>query len=74
MSLAFSSCNMTAVDLQSLPFNGERRYLSVIATTEVEITIAGGTPFIIAAGSNWSPIPAPMNAISFTGSGTMVTG
>lgn len=73
MRVSFQPKNFVATPIQSLPFDPHRTYLCVIAIgSQVEITISGGTPFSIPDGEQWAPIPAPMNALTFTGSGTLI--
>jgi len=66
--------NVRALPLSDLPFDNKRTYLAVFAETDVTVTISGGTPFTIPADTQWGPQPAPMNAISFAGTGTVVVG
>lgn len=68
------ACNMKSTALQNIPFDDDRRYLAVIATTSVVVTISGGEPFTIAALGVWAPVPAPMNDIVLTGTGTLILG
>lgn len=71
----YKSTSMASTALPaSIPFNADRRYLAVIATSPVTVTIAGGTPFGLDTGSVWAPIPACMNDIAFTGNGVLVLG
>ena len=74
MSISFTGCNMVATALQTLPQDKDRRYLAVTATTSVTVTISGGEPFTIAALGVWAPVPAPINDIVFTGTGTLIIG
>lgn len=74
MSTSFTGCNMAATALASIPHDKNRRYLAVIATNTVTVTISGGEPFTIAAEGVWSPLPAPINDIVFTGTGTLILG
>ena len=74
MSTSFTQCNMVSTALASIPANKDRRYLAVIPTAEVTVTISGGEPFTLAANAVWSPIPAPINDIVFTGVGTLILG
>jgi len=67
-----NNCNMVATAIADIPQDKTRAYLAVIATAEVTVTISGGEPFTIPAGSVWAPIPAPINDIVFAGTGTMV--
>ena len=66
--------NMRAIPLGSLEFDKHRTYLSVFASTDVTVTISGGTDFIIPADTQWGPQPAPMNDIEFSGTGTIILG
>ena len=66
--------NMTAIPLGDIPRDKHRTYLSVFATTDVTVTISGGTPFTILADTQWGPQPAPMNDIEFSGTGTIILG
>ena len=66
--------NMRAIPLGDIPFDRHRTYLSVFATTDVLVTISGGTPFTILAETQWGPQPAPMNDIVFSGTGTLLLG
>ena len=74
MNTSFLGCNMHSTALIALPTDKHRRYLAVVATTTVTVTLSGGEPFTVAAGSVWSPIPAPINDIAFTGTGTLIVG
>lgn len=74
MNTSFLGCNMRSTALSDVAVDKHRRYLAVIATTTVTATISSGTPFTIEAGAVWSPIPAPINDITFTGTGTLVLG
>ena len=60
----------------SIPANPHRRYIAVVAVTEVTVTISGAEPFAIAAGYIWAPIPACANDIAFSpvASGTLILG
>lgn len=71
MSLTATAVNMRSVALVNLERDKDRRYLSVLATTDVTVTLSEGEPFTIEAGNSWSPIPAPINDINFTGSGVL---
>ena len=71
---AFLGVNMTASPLADLAFDKDRRYLAVVATADVTVTLSGGEPFIIVAGSVWSPVPAPINDMTLVGTGTMIVG
>jgi hypothetical protein len=66
--------NMVASDLRNLPQDTNRTYLCVIADTDVTVTLSGGRPFVIGAGSQWAPIPAPQNDIVLAGTGTLILG
>ncbi len=74
MSTSFTQCNMVSTALATIAFDKDRRYLAVIASTEVTVTISGGEPFVLPVGGIWSPIPAPINDIVFVGSGTLILG
>ena len=74
MSKSYIGVNMKATAIANLPFNQNRRYLAVVAIVDVTVTISGGEPFILVAGSVWSPIPAPINDIVLAGTGTMIVG
>lgn len=52
----------------------ERSYLSVICTADTSVTFSNGVAFIIKAGNVWAPIPAPINAITLSGTGTVLVG
>ena len=74
MSTISTQCNMVSTALATVAFDKDRRYLAVVATGAVTVTISGGEPFSLAAGDVWSPIPAPINDIVFTGTGTLILG
>jgi hypothetical protein len=74
MNTSFSGRNMVATPVGNVPADNHRIYLAVVATTEITVTISGGEPFTLDAGSVWSPIPAPINDIVFTGTGTLILG
>jgi hypothetical protein len=77
MSIVSSNTSMVAIAAPAdIPRNRGRKYLAVqAAASPITVTISGGIPFTIAAGSWWGPSPAPTNDISFTsGSGTIITG
>lgn len=74
MSQSFTACNMASSALKTIPQNKDRRYLAVVATTAVVVTISGGEPFELAIGGVWAPLPAPINDITFTGTGTLILG
>ena len=74
MNTSFLGCNMHSTALANIPQDKHRKYLAVVASTEVTVTLSSGEPFTIAAGSVWSPIPAPINDITFTGTGTLIVG
>ena len=57
-----------------LPFASGRQYLAYVPTADTTITIGGGAPFTLAVGQVWSPVPAPINDIAFSGAGTLITG
>lgn len=68
------SGNMVAVALPaSITSDKDRTYLMIHAATAVTVTISGGASFAIAANEKWEPRIAPINAIAFTGTGTLVT-
>jgi hypothetical protein len=73
-----SNTNMRARDIAvetSLPQDHHRTYLAIQAAgAAVTVTLSGGTPFTIPDGSWWGPQPAPMNDMTFTGTGTVITG
>lgn len=74
-----SGTNMTARAVADLPLDDSRRYLFIVAITNVVVTIydddsTAGTPFTIPADGHWAPIPAPINKITLTGTGTVTTG
>ena len=58
----------------AIPFNSGRTYLALVCTADTTVTIISGEPFVVSAASVWSPMPAPINDISFTGAATRVTG
>ena len=68
------NANMKALPIGNLPTNTNRLYLFIVATTDVVVTIDSGTPFTIPAGGHWKPVPCPTNALTLTGTGTLVTG
>lgn len=71
----YSGRSMVSVALPaSIEANPARRYIAVVPADTVTITISGGAPFSITAPAVWAPIPACINDIEFTGSGTLVTG
>ena len=72
--MAVHGTNMTAGPIDDLPRDPSRKYLCVVATADVTVTISGGTPFTVPADTQWAPIPAPINDIAFTGTGTLITG
>jgi hypothetical protein len=72
-----SNTNMRAQDIAvvtSLPQDHHRTYLAIQAAGDVVVTLSGGTPFTVVGGSWWGPQPAPMNDMTFTGTGTLITG
>ncbi len=71
MSTIVTAANMRAVALINLGRDKDRRYLSVLAITDVTVTLSNGEPFTVVAGSSWAPIPAPINDMDFTGSGVL---
>ena len=71
MSTSITAANMQSVSLINLGRDKDRRYLSVLAITEVTVTLSDGEPFTVAAGSSWNPIPAPINDMTFTGTGVL---
>ena len=72
--ISYQPKNMIATPLQALDFNPNRAYLAVVASGVVTVTISGGEPFDIQDGEVWAPIPAPMNDITFSGTGTLIVG
>ena len=71
----YSGRSMVSVAIPaSIPANPQRRYIAVVAATAVVVTISGGEPFTVASGTVWAPIPACINDLAFTGSGTLITG
>lgn len=71
MLISVTSSNMVSVPLIDLGKDKHRRYLVVLAITDVTVTLSNGEPFTVAEGSSWAPIPAPINDITFTGSGVL---
>ena len=65
-----------AVPVGNLELNRHRTYLCIFADadpgTGVTVTIDGGTPFVIAAGTYWSPRISIISPIVMTGDGTMI--
>lgn len=71
----YSGRSMVSVAIPaSIPSDSGRRYIAVIPNGTVTITISGGEPFDVVAPGVWAPIPACINDIAFTGTGTLVTG
>lgn len=71
----YSGRSMVAAALPaSIPANPHRRYIAVVASADVTVTISGGEPFTIASGTVWAPIPACINDLAFSGAGTLITG
>ena len=58
----------------NLPTESSRTYLALVTTAITTVTISSGEPFAVAANSVWAPIPAPINAIEFSGTATLITG
>ena len=58
----------------NLSTNPSRTYLAIVPTAPVSVTIGDGASFTLAAGVVWAPIPAPINAIEFVGTATLITG
>jgi hypothetical protein len=57
------------------PESKHRIYLAVFAgATDVTVTLEGQTPFVVASGTTWEPRTPPMNAVTCTGTGTIITG
>lgn len=52
----------------------DRSYLSVICTADTTVTFSNGVAFIVKAGQVLAPIPAPINAITLSGAGTILVG
>jgi hypothetical protein len=70
-----NNTNMTVVPVASgLLFDKHRTYLCIIAEDPVTVTLAGQTPFIIPLDTVWEPLKPPTNALTCTGSGTIITG
>ena len=69
-----SGTNMVATPLMNLQRDKARAYLSLVPTSPVVVTISGGEPFTLEVGQVWGPIPAPINDITFTGTGTLIVG
>jgi hypothetical protein len=58
-----------------IPLDPERRYLMIVATTDLTLSISGGPSFVIPGGQAWEPAIAPMNSIAFSaGSGVWTEG
>lgn len=74
MSINFAQCNMVSTPYMDIPQDKDRRYIAVIAITLTTVTISRGTPFTLDVGAVWSPIPAPINDIAFSGTGTLILG
>lgn len=66
--------NMRTLPLSDLPRDKHRTYLSVFADTDVTVIISNGTSFTILEGTQWGPQPAPINDITFSGTGTIILG
>ena len=66
--------NMRAIPVQAIPRDKHRTYLVLFATNDVVVTISGGTPFTVLEDTQWGPQPAPINDITFSGTGTLVLG
>ena len=58
----------------AMPVDKDRSYLSVICTADTSVTFSNGVAFIVKAGMVWAPIPAPINAITLSGTGTVLVG
>ena len=56
----------------SIEIDRNRSYLALVTTSATTVTISGGEPFVV--DGIWAPIPAPINAIAFSGAGTLITG
>lgn len=71
--------NFLSTTMESFPVGAPllkdlyRTYLSIIATTDMTVTLSGGEPFPIFAGQFWSPWPVPSNDMTFTGTGVIIT-
>ncbi len=72
MSTSFTSANMVSTPLMNLEVDKNRRYLAVVATADVTVTLSGGEPFVVVAGTVWSPIPCPINDMTLSGTGTLI--
>lgn len=68
------NANMRAIPVGNLSVDDNRLYLFIVATTDIVLTLNAGTPFTIPAGGHWNPTPCPINAMTLTGTGTMVVG
>lgn len=58
----------------NLEFQKGRNYLAYIATSDTIITISDGAPFTLKVDNVWAPAPTPINALSFQGTGILITG
>ena len=74
MRVNYNAKNFVATALDDVARDPNRTYLCVVAEGDVGVTISGGQPFTVPAGTHWAPIPAPMNDIAFTGTGTLIVG
>ena len=71
---SFTPLDVVSTTLADISEDFTRRYLAVIATTNVTITISGGIPFTVQAGGVWAPVPAPSNDIVMVGTGVLLLG
>ena len=74
MSKVTRNINMKAEAAANLPFNSDRQYLMLVGGTNLTVQLGAGTAFSVPDGEVWEPYITPMNAITFTGTGVMVTG
>jgi hypothetical protein len=70
-----NNTNMTAVPVASgLLADKHRTYLCIFAEADVVVTLEGQTPFTIPTDTLWEPLKPPTNALTCTGTGTIITG
>ena len=66
---------ISAGTVTSLQQDKGRAYLAVVATADTLITFTDdAVGFTLLAGHVWAPIPSPINALTFSGEGTLITG